>query len=74
MISSLSKGTPKGSLNPMDQKYFSSMKLASIAPNNIIIDGLELEPLLKESDVYDYEGILYQSYANEGKHQMVKIN
>ena len=73
MHSSLFKGSSsKGSSNPMEQKYFNSMKLVStVSPNT---NGLELEPLLKESDIFDYEGILYQSYVNEGKHQTVRIN
>lgn len=50
------------------QKYFGTMKTISTP---MMIDGLELEPLLKELDAFDYEGVLFQSYMNEGKHQLV---
>jgi hypothetical protein len=55
-----------GTSVPMEKKYFTTIK-----PEAGPAIGLELEPLMNESDPIDFESAMHQNLVNEGKHGTV---
>lgn len=54
--------------NTMDDKKFFNVISPGVGPSK----DLGLEPIVTESDSFDFESALFYNLINEGKHQVVR--
>ena len=60
-------GYQRGNMDFGGEQSF--LNLEAKVPTGVL--GMELEPLMTERDIYDFESLIFQTVVNEGKHLSV---